>query len=166
MHFHVAGAFKLFINQVVHTAAGVYQAGSQDSQTAAFRGITGRTEEAFGRMQCRRIDTAGEGSAAGRHCQVIGTGQTGNTVQQDDHIHATFHDAFGSFQGEFCHAGMVFYGFIKSSCDDFALNGTPHIGNLFRTLTDKANHQVNITVIGCNGISDGFQQHCFTGFGR
>ena len=166
MDFHVAGAFKLFVNQVVHTATGIYQTSGQDGQAAAFGGITGSAEETFSRMQRGGINTAGKGSAAGRHGQVVSAGQTGNTIQQDNDIHTAFDDTFGSFQGQFRHARVVFDRFIEGGRDDFTFNGTPHIGDLFRTFADKANHQVNIAVIGSNGVGNGFQQHGFTGFRR
>ena len=75
VQFHIAGAFEFFINQVVHTAAGINQAGGNYGKAAALLGISGSAEKALGRIKGYRVDTAGQRSAAGRHRQVIGTGQ-------------------------------------------------------------------------------------------
>src|SRR5262249_36763142 len=36
----------------------------------------------------------------------------------------------------------------------------------FRSLTDEGNHQVNVIVVGGDGVGDGFEQHGLTSFGR
>ena len=52
---------------------------------------------------------------------------------------------------------MIFYRLIKCSRYHFSLNGTSHIRNFFGTLTDKANHQMDITIICSDGIGNSFQ---------
>ena len=50
MQLHVAGAFELLVDHLVHPAAGVHQAGGDDGQAAAFLYIAGATEELLGRV--------------------------------------------------------------------------------------------------------------------
>ena len=47
MDFHVAGAFELFEDDVIHARAGVDQGGGDDRQRAPFFDVTRGTEEAL-----------------------------------------------------------------------------------------------------------------------
>ena len=47
MDFHITGAFKFFINKIIHTAAGINETGSNNSQTTTFFNVSSRTEETF-----------------------------------------------------------------------------------------------------------------------
>ena len=78
VQLHVAGALELLVDHVVHAAAGIHQAGGDDRQAAAFLDVAGRAEEALGRVEGDRVDTAGERAPAGRHRQVVGAGQAGD----------------------------------------------------------------------------------------
>ena len=69
----VAGALKLFEDHVVHTAAGIDQAGGDDRQAATLFDIARRAKEALGRIKRAGIDAAGERASALRDDrQVIG----------------------------------------------------------------------------------------------
>ena len=60
MDFHIAGAFELFKNHIIHAAAGVDERGSNDGQAAAFLNIPGCSEKPLGALQGVRVDTARE----------------------------------------------------------------------------------------------------------
>src|SRR5205807_2469548 len=49
--FHVAGSFKFFVDDIVHTATCIYQGGGDNCQAATFFNFTGGTKEAFGREE-------------------------------------------------------------------------------------------------------------------
>jgi len=95
VHFHVAGAFKLFINQVaIRLPVSTRQVARivRLPPSAVLRAHRKALQDAV-----RRIDTP-ERFCRWKALPGYRHGSNGNTVQQDDHIHATFHDAFGSFQ--------------------------------------------------------------------
>ena len=64
VQLHVAGALELLVDHVVHAAAGVDQAGGDDRQAAALLDVARGAEEALGRVERDRVDTAGERAAA------------------------------------------------------------------------------------------------------
>jgi hypothetical protein len=45
MQLHVAGAFELFEDEVIHAAFGFDEGGAEDGETAAFFGVTRAFEE-------------------------------------------------------------------------------------------------------------------------
>src|SRR5579884_3653689 len=49
--FHIAGAFELFKDHVVHAASSVYQGRGDDRQAAAFFHVARRAKEALGPLQ-------------------------------------------------------------------------------------------------------------------
>lgn len=57
MNFHIARAFELFKDDIVHTAARVDERGCDDGERSAVFDVSSRTEEAFGAVQCAGIDT-------------------------------------------------------------------------------------------------------------
>ena len=64
---HVAGAFELLEDQVVHAAAGVDQRGADDRQRAAFFERAGRGEQLLGNVH--RFDVDAAASSCGRCCR-------------------------------------------------------------------------------------------------
>src|SRR6266536_3510416 len=59
-HLHVPGALELLEDDLVHARAGVHQRGREDRQRAAVLDISGRAEEALGRVERRGVDATGE----------------------------------------------------------------------------------------------------------
>ncbi len=57
MKLHVAGTFEFLVDKVIHTAAGINQAGGDDGQAPSLFDITGGAEETLGRVQGGRVDT-------------------------------------------------------------------------------------------------------------
>ncbi len=72
MKLHIAGALELFIDDVIHAAAGVYQAGGDDGQATSLFDVTSSAKEALGWIEGSRINTAGQGPPAGWNHQVVG----------------------------------------------------------------------------------------------
>jgi hypothetical protein len=93
--FHVAGALELFVDHVVHAAAGVDQGGGDDGQRAAFLDVASGAEEALRLLQGVGVDAAGQHLAGGRHHGVVGAGQAGDRVEQDDHVLLVLDQALG-----------------------------------------------------------------------
>ena len=115
VQLHVARALELLVDHVVHAAAGIDQAGGDDGQAAAFFDVARRAKEALGRIQGRRVETAGQRAAAGRHDQVVGARQARDAVQQDDDVAAGFDQPLGAFQRHLGHAHVVCHRLVEGA---------------------------------------------------
>src|SRR5690606_1995939 len=82
----VAGALELFEDDFVHARPGVDQRRRDDGERAATLDVARRAEEALGLLERVRVDTAGEDLAGVRYDDVVGARQTGDRVEQDDHV--------------------------------------------------------------------------------
>src|SRR5581483_6846124 len=85
----VARALELFVNHVIHAAAGINEAGGEDRQAAAFLDIARRPEKALRRVECDWVDAAGQRATAWRNVQVIGARQARDAVEQDHDVAST-----------------------------------------------------------------------------
>ena len=132
MQLHIARTFKLFVNHVIHTAAGFYQRGSNNGERTAFLNVARRTEEAFGTVQRIGIYTAGQDFAGSGYNGVVGAGEAGNRVEQDDYVFFVFYHALGFFNHHFSHLDVALRRFVEGRGDDFAAHGAAHFGNFFR----------------------------------
>ena len=56
-------------------------------------------------------------------------------------------------------------GFIKSGCNDLALDGALHLGYFFGALIDQEHHHVNIRVVGRDGMGNVLHHHRLAAFG-
>jgi len=59
----VARPLEFLVDDVVHTRSGIYEAGADDRERAAFFDVSGGTEETLGRVEGDRIETARKSSA-------------------------------------------------------------------------------------------------------
>ena len=166
MDFTVASAFELFKNDFVHAAAGVDQRGRDDGERAAFFHVARRAQKALGAVQCVGVHAAGEHFAAGRHHVVVGAGQAGDGVQQDDHVFFQLDQAFGALDHHFGHMHVARGRFVKRGGDDFGLDGALHVRDFFGTLVHQQHHHVAVGVVGADGVGDGLHHHRFAALGR
>jgi len=58
MDFHVAGALELFVDEFVHAAAGLDQAGRENGEASALLGVARGTEELLRRIKRYRVHSA------------------------------------------------------------------------------------------------------------
>ena len=70
--FQIAGTLELFVDDVVHAAAGVDQGGGDDGQRTAFLDVARGAEEALRLLQGVGVDAAGEHLAGSRLYGVVG----------------------------------------------------------------------------------------------
>ena len=166
MKLHVARALELLIDEIVHATAGIDEAGGNDGQASSTFGVSSSAKEALGGIKGHRVDASGEGATAGRQGQVIGTGEAGNAIEQDDHIHAILHQPLCPLQSEVRHLGMGLHRFIESRADHVPSHRALHIGDLLGALPDEADHDMYIIVVGSNAISDMLEHHCLARLGR
>ena len=164
--FHVAGAFELFEDHVVHAAAGIDQRGRDDGQRTAFFDVAGRAEEALRTLQRVRIDTARQDFARRRNDGVVGARQTRDRIEQDDDVVLVLDQALGLFDHHLGHLHVTRGRFVEGRADHFALHRALHVGDFFRPLVDQQNDQSDFRMIGRDGVGDGLQQHRLTGTRR
>ena len=82
----VTCTLELFEDHLVHLRTGIHKCCSDDGQRTAAFDVTGSTEEALRLLQGVGVDTTGKHLTAGGRNGVIGTSQTGDGVEEDDHI--------------------------------------------------------------------------------
>ena len=93
---HVAGAFELLKDQVVHAAAGVDQRGADDGQRAAFFERAGRGEQLLGNVHRLDVDAAAHRAAGVADPLVERAGQAGDRIEQHEHVLAHFGQALAA----------------------------------------------------------------------
>jgi len=87
-------------------------------------------------MKSGGIKTAGQGTSTWGNGQVIGSGKSGNAVEQDHNIFSVFHQTFCTFDYHFGNTFMMFRKFIEGRVNDFdifAFDTFLDIGYFFRT---------------------------------
>ncbi len=103
-------------------------------------------------------------TAGGGLHRVEGAGQTGDRVEEDDHVVAAFHQAFGFFEDHAGHFHVVVGGLVEGGGDDFGLDAALHVGDLFRALVDEQDDHIDFRVVVGDGVGDVFEEHRLTGF--
>ena len=154
MDLHVAGALELLIDDVVHAAAGLHQGRGDNGQAPAALDVPGRAEEPLGLMEGPRVHAAGEGSARGGDDQVVGPGEAGQAVQQDDHVLPLLHQAHGPLLNHFGDAGVVLGELIEGGVDHLALDAPLHLRDLLGPLVDEQDHKVAVRIVGADAGGD------------
>ena len=136
----------------------------QDGQGTAAFDVTGGAEEPFRLLEGVGVHTTGEHLAGGRLDGVVGTGQAGDGIQEDDHVMAAFDQAAGFLQYHIGHLDVPFGRLVEGRCHHLGLYAAGHIGHLLGTLVNQENDLVYLGMIVGNRIGDGFEQHGLTGF--
>ncbi len=112
------------------------------------------------------IDTTGEYLAGARDHGVVGTGQTGDGVEQDHHVFLVFDQALGLLDHHFGNLHVAGWRLIERRGNHFAAHGALHFGYFFRTLIDQQHDQVNFRVVTCDVRCNVLQHDGLTGFRR
>ena len=163
MQLHVAGAFELFEDEVIHTALGFDEGGAEDGEAAAFFGIAGGSKE-FARFgECLGIDAAAHGAAFSGLEIVVGAGHAGDGVEEDDDIASEFDEALGAVGDAFADLDMPGHGFIECRCVDLAIEGAPHVGNFLRALVDEEKDEGSLGVVDANAAGEGLEKNRLSG---
>ena len=83
----------------------------------------GGAEEALRLLHGVGVETAGEQLAAGGRFGVVGAGQAGDRVEQDDHVLAALDHALGLFQHDLADVDVLAGRLVERAGDDFARSG-------------------------------------------
>ena len=119
-------------------------------------------------MKCSGIKTAGQRSAAGGLGEVIRAGEPCNTVKKDHDIFLVFDKPLGPFNDHLGYSLVVFGKFIESRIDHFyvrSLNSLFDVRNFLRTLINEQDDQMDLGIVGLNGLSDLFHESRFSCLG-
>ena len=115
-------------------------------------------------MQCIGIHTTTEHFARSWRNSVVSTSQTGDRIEEDNHIMTTFHHTLCLFQNNTCNLHVAFSWFVKCRSNHFCLDTSCHVCHFFRTFVDEQHNHVCFRMIGCNGIGDILHQDSLTSF--
>ena len=166
MQLHVTGAFKLFVDNLIHFGAGINQRGGDDCQAAALFHVTCCTEETLRTMQGVGIHTTGQYFTGSRNNGVVGTCQTSNGVEQNDNVFLVLNQTFRLLDNHLGNLNVARSRFVKGRSNHFTFNQTLHLGHFFRTFVDQQHHQHAVRMVVRDALRDILQQHGFTGFRR
>ena len=154
MHFHVARAFEFFVDDFVHFRAGIDQGGGDDGERAGFFGVARRAEKAFGALQSAGIHAAAQDFAGGGGDGVVGAGEAGDGVAEDDDVFFVLDQSFGFFDDHFRDLHVALRRFVKGGGDDFASDASLHFGDFFRALVNEQHDEVALGVVLADGLGD------------
>ena len=154
---HVAGTLKLLINYIIHTRAGIHQRGCKDGKRATLPHISSCTKETLRHMQCRRIQTSGQGSTGCRNHKVISSRKSCNGIQKDGNILSLLHQPLGSLDRHLRNSLVMLRKLIKGGVNDLhhtAFNLLLHVRNFLRTLINEENEQMHLGLIPYNCLGN------------
>jgi hypothetical protein len=61
---------------------------------------------------------------------------------------------------------VVLRRFVEGGGDDLTLDGSPHVGDLLRSLADERDHEEDVRVVLADPVGDVLEQHRLAGLGR
>ena len=163
VEFHVAGSLEFLEDDLVHLAAGIDKGGGDDGEAGVVFDVTRGAEETFGFMEGVGVNPAGEYLAAMRLEGVVGAGETGDAVEEDDHVLAVFDEAFGLFDDHLGNLDMAFRRFVEGGADDFGVNAALHIGNFLGAFVDEQDDEFDLGVVFPDAVGDLLHKDGFTG---
>ena len=102
----------------------------------------------------------------GRHDRVVGAGQTGDAVEEDDHILPVLHEPFRLLDHHLGHLDVARRRFVEGGGDHLAGHAPLHVRHLFRPLVDQKDHQDDLLVVGRDAVGDVLQKDGLAGPGR
>ncbi len=164
--FHVAGAFELFEDDVVHAAAGVNQCGGDDGERAGFFDVARGGEETARPLQGVGVNTAGKHLAGRRRDGVIGARETRDRIEQDHDVALVLDEALRFFEHHFGDLDVALRRLIERRADHFALHGALHVRDFLGPLVNQQHDQRNLGMIRADGIRDVLQHHRLAGARR
>ncbi len=118
-------------------------------------------------MQGYGVYAAGEGAPAGRQRQVVGTGEAGDAVQENDDVAPALHKPPGPLHRHLSDPGLLLHGVIEGGGQHLRLlHGTPPVGDLLRTLADEEDDDVHVLIVISDRVGDSLEEDGLAGLGR
>src|SRR5512137_623620 len=163
---HVPGALELLEDHLVHAAAGVDEGGADDGEGAALLGLAGRAEEPLRALQRAAVDAAGEGAPGRLDLAVVGAGEPGDRVEQDDDVLASLDEPLGALHGHLGRVDVLLGRPVVGGAADLALHVPAHVGELLGALVDEEDDEVDVGAVGVDRLGDPLQHDGLAGLGR
>ena len=126
----------------------------------------GGPRQALGRVKRGRVNTTGQGPAAGRNNHVVSPGQAGEAVHQNNHVATAFNQPLGFSQRHFRHPRLIALGVIKGCRHNLRVYRTVHIRNLFGSFADQHHHHMDVGVVRADPVGYLLQNSRFARFRR
>ena len=167
LDLHVAGALKLLENHLVHPALGLDQRRGDNGQAAALLDIARRTKKLAGPLQRFWIDAAGgeprfPAAAVAATAIIVGAGQAGEAVEQDDHIAPVLDQPLGARDHDLRHLNVPVGHLIEGGGEDDRIHRLPEVSHFFRPLVEQEDHQFDFRMILADGHGDFLEQDGFS----
>ena len=137
-----------------------------DGQRTAFLEQAGGGEELLGNVHRLDVHAAAHRAAGVADPLVEGPGQTGDGVQEQDHVLAHLGQAAAAFDGQLREPDVAFDVAIEAAGQDLALDGPPHVGHFFRPLVDQQHDQLHVRIVRGNAVADVLQHDRLAAAGR
>src|SRR5690606_27879582 len=166
LELRVTRALELLENHRVRHRAGFHQRGGDDGQRPTVFNVSGRAEEALGRVERGGVDTARHDAAAGRRRQVVRPSQPRHRVEQHHDVVSQLDEPLGALNRELRDGGVVLRRTVERRGDDLALDRPLHVRDLFWPLVDEHDHEVHFRVVAGDRVGDRLQHHRLTGLRR
>ena len=123
-------------------------------------------EEAFRGVERDGVHATGQGLAACRQCQVVGTRQARDGVEQDHHVAAGLDLPLGDLERHLRDASVVLGRLVKGRGVDLALYRAAHVRHFLGTLADERHHQERVGVVLGYAVRDVLEDGGLAGLGR
>ena len=120
-------------------------------------------------MKGCRVKTSGKSTSAGGHNHIVGSGKSGDAVQQNHHILLMLHQSLGTLNDHLGHSLMMLRQFIKGRIDDLHIltdDGLLNVRYLLRSLVDQKNQHMHLGVGVKDRLRHFLQQGSLTGLRR
>ena len=112
-------------------------------------------------MESRRVQTAGKSSSAGRHHQIIRSGQTGDAVQQDHHLLLMLHQTLGTLDHHLRNPLVMLRQFVEGGIDHFHIgsaDGFLDVRHFLRALVNQKYQHMHVRIGAQDGLCHLLQQ--------
>ena len=128
--------------------------------------LPGGPEEPLGLLQGRGVDAAGEDLARVGRLGVVGPGQPGDRVEQDDHVLAVLDHPLGLLDDHLGDLDVPRGRLVERRADDLGrrpLDRPLHVGDLLGPLVDQQDHHVGVGVVRQDAVGDLLEQDRLAG---
>src|SRR5690606_11510167 len=91
-----------------------------------------------------------------------------DAIQNNHDVLVEFNHAFGLFQHHFGDGGVVLWRFVEGGADHFTVAGTQdllHFRHFFRAFVHQQHDQINLGMVGQDGVGSVLEQRGFSGAG-
>ena len=120
--------------------------------------VAGRAEEALRLLERGGLQAAGHDLAGVGRERVVGAGQAGDRVEQDDDVLALLDQAAGLLADHLGAVHVALRRLVEGRGDDLALGVAPEIGDLLGPLVDQQQDQLGLRAVLRDRIGDVLQQ--------